>query len=283
MRRSIARAAQGYGSDDSDDEFALELAAARAAKAAASPAAPVLPSQRASLESAVAAVASRLPWPETLVLSDQAELELGLPKEKVHDDLARELAFYELAVRAVKLGRQRLVELGVPFVRPADFFCEMVKSDAHMARIRDKLEFETQKMQAFEQRKERQQGRKYAKEKQNAKKEERARQKRDALAEIATMGTDGMLDEDEVDIDQPALKKRRKDGAGSAKRRAKDKKYGFGGRKKHAKRADRKSLNDMSDFDPKRGKASAKSKKNAGANRPGKRARDAGRRKGGRS
>ncbi len=71
------------------------------------------------------------PWPETMEI---CQFPLGL--EDVHDDLARETAFYKVALAAVKEGRARLARHKVPYKRPEDFFCDMLKSDEHMARVR---------------------------------------------------------------------------------------------------------------------------------------------------
>lgn len=71
------------------------------------------------------------PWPETM---EVCQFPLGL--EDVHDDLARETAFYRVALAAVKEGRARLAKHNVPYKRPEDFFCDMLKSDDHMARVR---------------------------------------------------------------------------------------------------------------------------------------------------
>jgi len=71
------------------------------------------------------------PWPETM---EVCQFPLGL--EDVHDDLARETAFYRVALAAVKEGRARLAQHKVPYKRPEDFFCDMLKSDDHMARVR---------------------------------------------------------------------------------------------------------------------------------------------------
>ena len=46
------------------------------------------------------------------------------------------MAFYNQTLIAVKVGRQRLENLGVPTRRPTDYFCEHVKSDGHMTRVR---------------------------------------------------------------------------------------------------------------------------------------------------
>ena len=74
------------------------------------------------------------PWPETMEI---CQFPLGL--EDVHDDLQRETAFYQVALAAVKEGRLRLAKHKVPYKRPDDFFCDMLKSDDHMARVSESV------------------------------------------------------------------------------------------------------------------------------------------------
>lgn len=45
------------------------------------------------------------------------------------------MAFYNHALLATKLGRDRIAQLGIPIKRPTDYFCEHVKSDAHMNKV----------------------------------------------------------------------------------------------------------------------------------------------------
>lgn len=45
------------------------------------------------------------------------------------------MAFYNHALQALQVGRTKFAELGIPFNRPDDYFCESLKSDAHMARV----------------------------------------------------------------------------------------------------------------------------------------------------
>lgn len=47
----------------------------------------------------------------------------------VHDDLKREVAFYDTALEAVHLARGECERVGIPFTRPDDFFAEMMKTD----------------------------------------------------------------------------------------------------------------------------------------------------------
>lgn len=111
---------------------------------------------RQALEEIQAANGAR-PWPETM---DVCAFPLELAD--VHDDIQREVrawcrivfhpdrlfkhslpirinhqtAFYEVALASVKEGRKRLLAHGVPYQRPDDFFCDMLKSDEHMAKVR---------------------------------------------------------------------------------------------------------------------------------------------------
>ncbi|RLN94050.1 hypothetical protein BBJ28_00005556, partial [Nothophytophthora sp. Chile5] len=89
-----------------------------------------------------------LPWVETL---DTCAVPLEL--ESVHDDLKREVAFYNNALASVRLAKARLAREGVAYKRPGDYFAEMLKSDAHMAKVKDKLIYEQKKITAVEERK----------------------------------------------------------------------------------------------------------------------------------
>ncbi len=53
-----------------------------------------------------------------------------------NDDLEREMAFYNQSIQALHSGRKRLAALNIPLKRPADYFCENLKSDSHMAKIK---------------------------------------------------------------------------------------------------------------------------------------------------
>ena len=78
---------------------------------------------------------SNLPWAETFVIVPQTPLPFGEHRDPennpldIHDDLKREVAFYNNALEAVTLAREKCEEVGLPFSRPEDFFAEMVKTD----------------------------------------------------------------------------------------------------------------------------------------------------------
>lgn len=70
----------------------------------------------------------------------------------IHDDLTREMAFYGAAKAAVDDAIRRFEETGIPWQRPADYYAESVKSDGHMAKVKQQLMFEEQAIEQAEQR-----------------------------------------------------------------------------------------------------------------------------------
>lgn len=242
-----------------------------------------------------------MPWAETFDVIPDVPLPFAANPLDVHDDLKREVAFYNLALDAVKEARNQCNDTGVPFSRPDDFFAEMVKTDGksfdtrtctalastithlispsslttdHMAKVKDRLIFETKKMDAVAQRKSNKEQKLRSKEKKANKLAEKAKRKKDHFQQVdewakaAASNRGGALADD--DDDQFLRSNSNK------KRMAADKKYGYGGKRGRFKQNDPRSLNDMSGFNP-RGNFSGGSKKGSGANRKGKRARDAAR------
>ena len=84
------------------------------------------------------ALHSKVPWGETFAIVAPTPLPFGQngdPEENpldIHDDLKREVAFYNTALEAVNLARPKLKAAGIPFTRPDDFFAEMVKTDGKL-------------------------------------------------------------------------------------------------------------------------------------------------------
>jgi hypothetical protein len=153
-----------------------------------------------------------------------------------------------------------------------------------MARVKDRLIFETKKIDAFEQRKSNKEHKLRSKEARSHKLDEKAKNKRDHLKGVddwaksaaANRPSGGKVrDDDDQHLE-------RLNGDKSTKRVAMDRKYGHGGKKGRFKQTDQKTLNDMSQFNP-RGNFSGGGQKKTGkpaadaggAKRKGKRARDA--------
>lgn len=246
-----------------------------------------------------------MPWVETFEVIPKQELSFGQGGKKqdllgVHDDLKRELAFYNLALEAAGQARRQCKAADVPFTRPEDFFVEMIKTDGksifcmradivrrltkvcctdQMAKIKDRLIFEGKKIDAVTQRKANKEQRLRAKEAQANKLAEKSKRRKDHLAGVeawaktAASGRGRALPEDD-DYHLNNVGK-----SSSKKRMAADRKYGFGGKRGRFKQNDSKSKNDMSGFNPRGnfGGMGSKSKGNAGSKRKGKRARDAAR------
>ena len=99
-----------------------------------------------------------LPFLQTQVISEHP-----IDIENELDDLGREMAFYNHALLSVSYGRKKLDLLNIPTRRPDDYFCEQIKSDAHMAKVKDRLLIEQKRIEAFESRKSREVNKKYQK------------------------------------------------------------------------------------------------------------------------
>ena len=75
-----------------------------------------------------------MPWPERMDVVSPTPLPFGKKNEEgeiiqIHDDLKREVIFYNMALEAVHEARGKCEESNIPFSRPEDFFAEMVKTD----------------------------------------------------------------------------------------------------------------------------------------------------------
>jgi rRNA-processing protein EBP2 len=70
----------------------------------------------------------------------------------INDDVTRELAFYNNAKQAAEEAIARFEEAGVPWQRPADYYAENVKSDSHMAKVKEQLMYEQRAIEEAEQR-----------------------------------------------------------------------------------------------------------------------------------
>jgi len=194
-------------------------------------------------------------------------------KVDVNDDLARELAFYTQALDGTRQAFEKLQSMKVRFLRPTDYYAEMVKTDAHMHKIKGRLLSEKKRIEEAEERRKARDSRKKAKEVQAEKKKERAKQKKEQIESVKkwrkqrqqggfTKGNDDAPDlnfEGEEGFKQS--KKRRpgvspgdrsgglaKRGKEGKNRRAKDSMFGHGGRKGLKKQNTAETTNDFRSF-----------------------------------
>ncbi|KAI0248600.1 eukaryotic rRNA processing protein EBP2-domain-containing protein [Lactifluus subvellereus] len=228
-----------------------------------------------------------LPWTETLAVSFPETIDVD-----VNDDLNRELAFYKQALHGAKAARALATKHGLPFTRPDDFFAEMVKTDAHMERIRQRLLDESTGIAKSEARRREREGKKVGKQVQLEKLKERERSKKDMEERLKGLKRKhkGALDnakvgDDAFDIavedaiaDRPA-KRARGGKSGSLPRHVRDKKFGFGGHGKRDKQNTRSSTDDLDGSSSRRGESARGRGRGRGgkSHRPGKSRRAAAR------
>ncbi|XP_075411042.1 putative rRNA-processing protein EBP2 [Tenrec ecaudatus] len=200
------------------------------------------------------------------------------------DDFQREMSFYRQAQAAVLSVLPRLHQLKVPTRRPTDYFAEMAKSDQQMQKIRQKLQTKQVAMEKSEKAKQLRALRKYGKKVQAEVLQKRQQEKKHMMNAIKKYQK-GFSDKlDFLEGDQNPVAQGTKEKAKgqqmkkgpSAKRRYKNQKFGFGGKKKGSKWNTRESYDDVSSFRAKKahGKGPKKPGKKGLNKRPGKRTRE---------
>lgn len=246
------------------------------------------------LRAALAEIRLELPWVERLEVVSAERLEASLP-QGVTDDLKVELAFYGQALAAVTAARGELERVGVPHRRPDDYLAEMLKSDVHMAKIRNKLVVEAKHAKESERKQREKNSQAFSKELRTAKLSEKAQDKRKALDNIKSWRKKSrdsrpeLSTEKDLDSVLHGEKRSSRPAEKSDRRKGKDKKYGHGGvPRRIAKENDKKSASDMRAFSVKRMKSTlppgfSSAKRSAGGKgsaRPGKWARSSTKGKG---
>jgi len=222
----------------------------------------------------------KMPWIEKLDFVTAAPVVVENP----HDDLKREAEFYTQTLRGVTTAILQFEQARIPYMRPADYFAEMIKPDSQMQRIKDSLLKEKKKMDISAVRQKEKEQRKYAQAVHSEKLQERAKSKRDTmdiLAQHKKMGREGKLEKERsmVGSINTALEQGRKETEDkrekhrNKKRERADKKYGHGKKNKFKKANNAESSADMSGFSVSRNKKRAASMGNK--KRPGKAARAA--------
>jgi len=199
----------------------------------------------------------------------QAKEKVALEQDVVHNDFKREMLFYRQAQAAVLEGLPRLQSMKVQTKRPEDYFAQMAKTDQHMNKIRAKLLSKEQGQERAEKISKLRDLKKFGKKVQVEVQQKRLKEKKDMMDEMKKIrkGQGGNMDFLEKDG------KKGKVGGGRAeqKRNAKDKKHGFGGKKRDVKKNDRKSTDDVSGFRPgQKTRPGGKNASKVGKARPGK-------------
>ncbi|XP_035391916.1 probable rRNA-processing protein EBP2 [Electrophorus electricus] len=235
-----------------------------------------------------------LPWVERLDLTNypaidivakaEGRLEQSQNNEEINteDDFQREMYFYRQAQATVLEALPKLQKCDIPTKRPDDYFAEMAKTDQHMQKIRKKLIQKEMAMEKSEKAKKLREQRKFGKKVQVEVLQKRQKEKKAMLSAVKKYQK-GMADKlDFLEGNQEGKKgvatskpQMSKQGP-NAKRRYKEQKFGFGGKKKGSKWNTKDSHNDVSSFRAKtaHGKMDNKFRKAGKKNkRPGKEAR----------
>jgi len=179
----------------------------------------------------------------------EATVTTGQAKEQAKDDFQREMLFYCQAQTAAREALSKLQGLAIPTQRPEDYFAEMVKSDVHMQKIRKKLLERKDKMELSEKAKRQRQLKKVGKKIQNEVLQKRQQEKKKMLSDVDRMkkgksqklygAGDDVAESFDVSTESKAQGKKRK---------RKDDKFGYGGRKRKMKKNSAGSTADMTSF-----------------------------------
>ncbi|XP_067846276.1 probable rRNA-processing protein EBP2 [Heptranchias perlo] len=205
------------------------------------------------------------------------------------DDFQREMYFYRQAQATALDALPRLQRLKIATKRPGDYFAEMAKSDQQMQKIREKLISKQISMEKSEKAKQLRALRKYGKKVQVEVIQKRQKEKKAMLTAVKKYQK-GLSDKlDFLEGDKASSKAKKETGGGlaagtvqqkkgiNAKRKYKNERFGFGGKKRGLKWNTKDSHNDVSSFRSKVAHSKNNSfgkggKKNANK-RPGKRNR----------
>ncbi|KAG5372070.1 rRNA-processing protein [Yarrowia sp. C11] len=218
-----------------------------------------------------------LPYAKMTFVDTLVHTSGAIELKDIYDDMEKELAFYKQGLEAAKTARKELLKAKVPFTRPLDYFAEMVKSDEHMEKLKQKLIEEATSKKASEEARRQRDLKKFGKKVQHNKLQERAKDKKDTLDKIKSLkrkraGQEMTSEEFDIAVEEAASENHNIEGK-NHKRQAKDAKFGFGGKKRFRKANTSESSGDMSGFNQKRNNAPVKKRQQS---RPGKSRRNRG-------
>ncbi|XP_063531877.1 probable rRNA-processing protein EBP2 homolog [Cydia strobilella] len=169
-------------------------------------------------------------------------------QDPVLNEFKRENVIHRQAQAAVVEGLKKLKELNIPTRRPEDYFAEMAKTDEHMQKVRKNLlakqaaQARTEKVRQLRDQK------KIAKRVQIDARLKQASEKREMLEQLKRVRKGKSTDLDFLDDNKGKNKGKGPQNKISKKRAMKDKKFGFGGKKKGSKLNTRESSSNMEGF-----------------------------------
>ncbi|CAE6458941.1 unnamed protein product [Rhizoctonia solani] len=286
LKTSSKEAEVDEDSEDDEDEEGEEEGEAVALDEASEVEEDIVPKQKIVINNEVALKRIRetielgkdMPWSETLAFTSSIPLEVP----NADDDLNRELAFYKQALNTANAARSKFAAAKLPFSRPADYFAEMVKSDSHMERIRQRLLDERAGIQKSETAKKQRELKKIGKQVQIEKLKEREKGKKEMNERVKGLkrkrggALDATQDGEAFDVavedaiaDRPA-KRGKPSGKPNMSRAKRDAKFGFGGAGTKGRRGKQNTKESTESFDFRGGKGREAAKR-GGRNGGGKR------------
>lgn len=179
--------------------------------------------------------------------------------DPVLNDFKREMLFHRQAQAAVLEGIQRLKGLGIATKRPDDYFAEMAKSDEHMQKVRSNLVAKQQGQAKSERIRQIREQRKIGKLIQRQSRVQKDTEKREMLEKLKKFRKGKLKNLDFLEDNR----KGKSTAASQGKRKERDQRFGFGGKKRGSKRNTKDSSMDT-------GGASSMTKRGAGRGAAGK-------------
>jgi len=104
-------------------------------------------------------ILDKMNWAETFLVTSKLEDDVD-----AEDDLTRENLFYDHTLSCVEDAVRKLRKAKVPIMRPDDYYAEMLKTDDHMRKVREKILVESQKIDASERARKQRHNKKFGKE-----------------------------------------------------------------------------------------------------------------------
>ncbi|VVD04129.1 unnamed protein product [Leptidea sinapis] len=170
-------------------------------------------------------------------------------QDPVLNEFKRENLIHRQAQAAVIDGIKRLKDLNISTKRPDDYFAEMAKTDEHMQKVRKSLMSKQAEQARVEKVRQLREQKKISKRVQIDTKLKQAAEKKQMLEQLKRVRKGKSTDLDFLE-DNKGKGGKGKDNKnkGNKKRMMKDKKFGFGGKKKGSKLNTRDSSNQMDGF-----------------------------------
>ncbi|GBP78191.1 Probable rRNA-processing protein EBP2 homolog [Eumeta japonica] len=172
-------------------------------------------------------------------------------EDPVLNEFKRENLIHRQAQAAIIEGIKRLKDLGIATRRPDDYFAEMAKSDEHMQKVRKNLLSKQAGQARAEKVRQLREQKKISKRVQIDAKLKQAAEKKQMLEQLKRVrkGKSNNLDFLEENKSKKNNTSKGAQGKGINKKRiSKDKKFGFGGKKRGSKLNTRESSNEIGSF-----------------------------------